>query len=413
MRFGLDRMRRVLDALKHPEEEYRSLHVAGTNGKGSTCAFAASILRYAGKRVGLYTSPHLSRVNERIRVDGEAISDRALADGVAAIVSAVPDALRSEDPLTYFELGTAVALHHFAQRGVEYAVLETGLGGRLDATNVVPARVTAVTRIALDHTAILGDTLSEIAAEKAGIFKAQAKVVLARQDPEALDVLTARAGAAGQRPFVAGRDFALQGDGPLRFVDGTRIVEGIDLALAGPHQRSNAEVSVKAAELLLGGVSEESIRKGLRDARWPGRLETLEVAPRTVLDGAHNPDGARSLAVALTALYPGARIRLVFGALADKDVRGIALPLMPLSERVYLATPGNPRALALSGLEEVARGIGVVPEGFASIGDAVEKARRDALRDGETGLVVVAGSLYVVAEAREHILSARGARCEW
>ena len=406
MRFGLERMDAVLAALGHPERSLKVLHVAGTNGKGSTCAFAQSMLAQSGARVGLYTSPHLLRVNERIRVGEEEISDEAFARGVTEILKAFPEARSPKDPLTYFELGTALALWHFAQEGVEEVVLETGLGGRLDATNATKARVSVVTRIALDHTAILGETLALIAAEKAGIFKAFAPVVLARQEGEALEVLERMAAAAGQPAKVAGRDFLLEGEGPFTFREPAAgvVIEDLKLGLLGPHQRLNAELAIAAVRRFRPQITAHEIRTGLASTRWAGRLETIGSLPRTLLDGAHNPDGARALAQALAAHFPKARVHLVFGVLGDKDVHGIAQALLPLAHRVYLASPANERALPIGALVALASILGVAGEPHRSVADAVAAAQKDALASGADALVLVAGSLYVVGEARAALL---------
>lgn len=400
MRFGLERIHGMLEALGRPERRFRVLHVAGTNGKGSTCAFAAAMLRAAGRRVGLYTSPHLVRINERFRVDGQDISDAQLAEGVRALLTAFPTVDDPCNPMTFFEVGTALALWHFAREGVEVAVIETGLGGRLDATNAVQSHVAAITRIGLDHTAILGSTLEAIAAEKAGIFKPAALSVIGRQPEEALEVLVAAAERTGRRPFVAGRDFALDGDGPYRFrADGVEL-DGLHLALAGPHQRENAEVAIEATRLLEARLGEPSVRAGLATAEWPGRMERADRHPLTLLDGAHNPDGAAALAHAMRVLYPRARVHLVFGMLGDKDVSSVARHLVPLACRLYLASPACERALSVSSLASHIGERAAPSESFASVADALAAARAAVLAEGADSLVLVAGSLYVVGEAK-------------
>ena len=442
-------MHRALDALGRPERRMRVVHVAGTNGKGSTCAFTASILRAAGLRVGMYTSPHLVRVNERIQVDGREITDDAQAAAVEALLRAFPAAADPADPLTFFEADTAVALWHFAQEGVEVAVLEVGLGGRLDATNAIDhAEVTVVTRIGLDHTALLGDSLAAIAAEKAGIFKPGAHAVVARQEPEAQAALLAAAAHRQARSLrLAGQDFALvswnrsshrhceeRSDEaiqsapldcfaslamtganatsyrsgtlgpeaePLDFRSGGRRIPKLTLALRGPHQRENAEVAVEAALLAHPGLEPDAVRAGLASTTWPGRLEVVRQQPLVILDGAHNPDGARSLAAAMGALFPDRRIHLVFGMLADKDVAGVASRLVPLARHLYLASPKNERALPVAELARlVAPMQPVSTTGHDAVAAAVEAAIASATAEGEESLVLVAGSLYVVGEAR-------------
>jgi dihydrofolate synthase/folylpolyglutamate synthase len=382
MRFGLERVQRALDELGHPERGYAILHVGGTNGKGSTCAMAAAGLRAAGHRVGLYTSPHLQDFNERIQVDGAPIPDVDLAAAIEAVRIACPwhEAGGEAQRLTYFEFATLVGLVHFARSGVEVAVVEVGLGGRFDATNAVVPRVAAIARIGLDHTQLLGDTLESIAREKAGIFKrGVAAVVHGRQPPEAMDVLRSEAARRGAPFHVAPPGW----DGPV--------------ALRGPHQQGNAGLAAAALRLLAETgveVGEEEIARGIASARWPGRLEELG---GVLLDGAHNPDGAAALAAALPALNPGRPVELVFGVLADKDVRGIIEALRPAVRRYHVVAPASQRARAADAVRDLARSLGAEADAHASTAEALACARRAA---GEGGVVCVAGSLYLVGEVR-------------
>jgi dihydrofolate synthase/folylpolyglutamate synthase len=389
IRFGLERMERALEALGHPERAYDVLHVGGTNGKGSTCAMAAAALRAAGHRVGLYTSPHLVRFNERVEVDGVAISDAALAAAVDEIRRACPwhDAGADADRLTYFEFATLVGLVHLARERVRVAVVEVGLGGRFDATNAVVPRVTAIARIGLDHTQLLGDTVEQIAFEKAGIFKAGVPAVVhARQPPGALETLRAEALRRGAPFVVASADWP----GPI--------------ALAGPHQRGNAGLAAAALRQLARAgvpVPEEAIATGIATARWPGRLEQVG---GVLLDGAHNPDGAAALAAALRALHPGRPVELVFGVLSDKDHGGMLSALAAAVRRVHVVAPATPRARPAAEVRALAASLGLDAEAHASTAEAIACARR-AASDG--ALVCVAGSLYLVGEARA-LLSAAG-----
>lgn len=402
MRFGLDRMRRTLDALGRPERRMRVLHVAGTNGKGSTCAFASAILQRAGLRVGMYTSPHLVRMNERIQVDGQDVSDEDQASGVEALLAACPWAADPADPLTFFEVDTAVALWHFARQEVDVAVLEVGLGGRLDATNAIErCDVALVTRIGLDHTRLLGDTLGAIAREKAGIFKPQAHAVIARQDEEALQVLSAEAGKAGRSVRLAGRDFRLENPAePFAFASGDRRIPDLALSLLGAHQRENAETAVEAALLLEPALDAGAVRAGLAGTVWPGRLEVVRREPLTLLDGAHNPDGARSLAQAMAEVFPGRKVHFVFGVLGDKDVAGVASRLVPMASKVHLASPKSERAMPVDELERLVAPLGVPCSTHPGIAEALDAATLEAAAEGEGSLVLVAGSLYVVGEAK-------------
>jgi dihydrofolate synthase/folylpolyglutamate synthase len=382
MRFGLERVERALAALGRPERRYAVLHVGGTNGKGSTCAMAAAALAEAGHAVGLYTSPHLVRFNERIQVRGRPIDDAALAEAVERIRRACPwhERAGEGDRLTYFEFATLAGLLHFALAGVDVAVVEVGLGGRFDATTAVAPRVTAVARIGLDHTQLLGDTVEQIAAEKAGIFKAGVPAVVhAHQPPGALEVLRAEAVRRGAPLVVAGAGW----DGPV--------------ALRGPHQRGNAALAAAALrELARAGVPvpEDAVARGIAGARWPGRLEEVG---GVLLDGAHNPDGAAALAASLAALHPGRPVELVFGVLADKDHAGMLRALVPAVRRLHLVAPATPRARPVSEVLQAARGLGAEADAHPGLEVAMACAGR-AAADG--ALVCVAGSLYLVGEAR-------------
>ncbi len=381
MRFGLERMERAVAALGRPDRDLRVLHVAGTNGKGSTCAMAAEALRLAGHRVGLYTSPHRVSFAERIQVDGRPIADDLLAERIDEVRRACPwhDRGDESERLTYFEFATLLALVHFARERVGAAVLEVGLGGRFDATNVVVPRVAAVSRIGLDHVQLLGDTLAAIAREKAGIFKPGVPaVVAAAQAPEAMAALREEAVRRGSPLSVAPASW----DGPV--------------ALRGPHQRGNAALAAAALRRLDAGgvpVPEEAIAAGIAGARWPGRLE--EVAG-VLLDGAHNPDGAAALAAALPILHPGRPVELVFGVLADKDHRGMLEALAPAVRRFHLVAPPSPRARPPATYRALADSLRGADE-HAGCAEAIACARAAAGRDG---VVCVAGSLYLVGQAR-------------
>ncbi len=388
MRFGLERMERALDALGHPERDYPILHVGGTNGKGSTCAMAAAGLAEAGHRVGLYTSPHLVRFEERIQVTGAVISEADLSARVDEIRRACPwhDAASEVERLTYFEFATLAALVHFSRAGVTAAVVEVGLGGRFDATNAVFPWAVAIARIGLDHTQLLGDTVEQVAREKAGIFKAGVPAVVHGDQPAgALEVLEAEALRRGAPFQVAPPAYP-----------------GL-VALRGPHQRANAALAAAALQLLDGRgvrVPAGAAARGIASARWPGRLEEVG---GVLLDGAHNPQAAAALAAALPALYRGRPVELVFGVLADKDHRGMIDALTPAVRRFHLVAPATPRARSASSLHALVADQGGVADEHPSVGDALDCARRAA---GEGGLACVAGSLYLVGEARALLVSA-------
>ncbi|MBL0276070.1 MAG: bifunctional folylpolyglutamate synthase/dihydrofolate synthase [Anaeromyxobacter sp.] len=383
----MERVERALTALGRPERAAPVLHVAGTNGKGSTCALAAAALQAAGLRTGLYTSPHLVRFNERIQVDGAPVDDRALAQVVAEVRAACPwhEGGAPEERLSYFEVATLAALRHFARQRVDVMVVEVGLGGRLDATNAVRPAVTAVARIGLDHTQWLGDTVALVAREKAGIFKpGVAAVVHAAQPPGVLEVLSDAAARVGAPFEVAPAGW----DGPL--------------GLLGPHQRGNAALAAAALRALARTglpVGEGEVARGFAAARWPGRLERVG---GVLLDGAHNPQGAEALAAALAALHPGQPAELVFGVLADKDHRAMLAALAPAARRLHLVTPVTARARAAAEVAALAAGLGLTADVHPGLPEALACAR--AAAGGRP--VVVAGSLYLVGEARALLLGA-------
>lgn len=402
IRLGLERVEAALAALGHPERKVPALHWAGTNGKGSASAFCDAVLRAQGLRVGLYTSPHLVRINERIRVDGAEISDEALGEAVLAVLAAHPPAATE---LTYFELGTVAAFWHFAHVGVEVAVIETGLGGRLDATSTCAPKVCALTSISFDHQALLGNTLGEIAREKAGILKPGVPAVTCAQDPAALEALVRRAAELSCPLSIEGRDFraALGADG-FSFEGARWSLHGLSLGLRGAHQRQNAGVAVGALEQLVGqgvAISEAAVARGLAQARWPGRLEELPGVPTVLLDGAHNEAGARALAAALDSLYRGRKVHLVFGVLADKPYPAMLEWLLPRCASVALAPLPSPRAVPPQTLLAALPPERAKVTAHASVAEALAAAKA---RSGPTDLVLCAGSLVLVGEARRLLL---------
>lgn len=368
-KFDLERIRALLDQLGNPERRGRFVHVAGTNGKGSTSAMIESGLRHAGLRTGLYTSPHLIEPTERIQIGGEPVSQEQFAAAFARI----------PEPLTYFETVTAMAFLIFAERA-EITVLEVGLGGRLDATNVVQPELCVITPIDFDHEAFLGTSIEAIAGEKAGILKAGVPAVFAPQRPEALAVLLERTVPV---PLVEISDLELDRRGS-RFRVGELEVE---CPLAGAHQVENARVAVTALREL--GVSDEAIRTGIAAARWPGRLERLRENPDLIVDGAHNPAGARALAAYVDEFYAGERRTLIFGAMRDKSIEEIAEILFPRFDEVILVAPKQARAMS----PEVLRGMVTHPN--VRTADGLERAITEA-----RGTAFVSGSLFLVGEAR-------------
>jgi dihydrofolate synthase/folylpolyglutamate synthase len=379
---GLDRVRAVLDRLGNPERRLGAvIHVGGTNGKGSTVAMVAALARAAGKRVAVYTSPHLSSLRERIVVDGAMIDEADVVAAYDAVAAAGGDAL------TFFEQITVIALVHIAGVAPDVTVLEVGLGGRLDATNVVDADVAVVTGVALDHQAMLGDTLRAIAGEKAGIFKSgRAAIIGAAGEPEAVAWLTEAARAAGSDPVIV--------------VDRDRAAAAPAVGLVGAHQRTNAAAAIAALDAL--GIDPPV--DALAAVSFAGRFETVARDPEVILDGAHNPHAALALAATIAARdQPHPRV-LVLGVSADKDVAGIVAALVPVVDHVVATAYAQPRALDPAALA-AAVGTTVAPPTTVAITAGIDRAlavaRALATR---AGTVIVAGSLMLVGEARTRLL---------
>ncbi len=408
IKLGLDNVTALLSACGDPQRRFPAIHVAGTNGKGSVCAMLESVLRKDGRRVGLYTSPHLADVRERVRVDGRPISDAAFDRLLERIRTAAARLMRSgrlEHPPTYFEVLTILAFLHFAERKVDIAVLEVGLGGRFDATNVVTPLVSVITSISFDHQEYLGRTLSAIAFEKAGIIKPGVPVVSGVEGGPAAAVIRRRA-AALNAPLVPafGRDgllLAAPAPGGFRFRY-EFCGESFDfrIRLPGEHQGVNAAVAIAAARTLScleRPLARRTILSGLAAAEWPGRLETVARRPRLILDGAHNEDGARALAAYVRDFIPG-RLVLVFAMLKDKSVRRAVNLLFPRPEAVILTTIPSPRAAAPEDVLKLAARhrpkITLEPD----LGKAIAAARRLA---GPRGTVLIAGSLYLIGEVKK------------
>lgn len=366
---GLAPMRRLLGALGVHGRGQKFLHVAGTNGKGSVCAMVDAICRARGLRSGLFTSPHLVTFRERIRVDGAMISE----DEVAAGLTRIREIVAGWEPHpTFFELTTALALDHFQRRDVEVVALETGMGGRLDATNVVTPAVSVFTPIDLDHRAWLGETLAEIAAEKAGIIKPGAPAVSAPQPPEAARVLRAA--------------------GPVQFIEAP--LAGAPIALAGSHQRLNAALAVAAVRAAGIAVTDSEAAEGLRQVEWPGRFQRIGCNPELVLDGAHNPAAAARLAATWREEFGAEQPALVLGVLRDKDVRAICGALAELPTAVFTVPVGSPRSCAP---EELAAAWKL--ESQAECAAAPSLASAIAAAGKRAPRVLVTGSLFLVGEA--------------
>jgi dihydrofolate synthase/folylpolyglutamate synthase len=414
-KFDLAHMRVLLEALDHPETKTPSILIAGTNGKGSTTATLASILQASGLKTGLYTSPHLVRINERIRVSGEAISDAEFTrihHQIDQIALQLVDQERLPWHPSFFEMLTAMAFQYFAGMKLDVAVLEVGMGGRLDATNVVEPLVSVITDISLDHQKFLGNTIADIAREKAGIIREKGVVVTLPQMPEANNVIGHAILDAGARavnavpyipPLVSGQWSVVSGQNARSCyhldVMGKEI--RVESPLAGRHQLRNIALAIAAAVELhdqgFGQISATTVERGIRETRWPGRFQVMREpgGVEWVFDVAHNPAGAWALRSTLSTLYGDRPITIVFGVMRDKAVAEITEILFPIAEHVVATHAENPRAATAQEIGEAASRVSEVVE-TADIEAALERARDLA---GGDGLIVVTGSIYVVGEA--------------
>jgi len=405
IKLGLENIQRLMAALEDPHERFRSVHIAGTNGKGSTASAIAAVLQAAGYRIGLYTSPHLIDFTERIRVNGEPIAP----DRVARLTERIRIAA-GEIPVTFFEFTTAMAFLHFAESSVDLAVAEVGLGGRFDATNVLTPLVSVITNIDFDHQAFLGNMLEKIAFEKAGIVKPGVPVVTATDRPEAMNVIQAVCREQGAPLYRVGAEIRAEGPSTQQFrYQGIRqSYPDLNFALLGKHQLMNAACAMAALELLeLQGlpVGEASMRHGLKTVRWEGRMEIIHTTPSgaaVLLDGAHNPAGARVLRAFLEENRPSrpARLILVLGILGDKDIDGILTELAPLADEVVVTRPDYDRAAPAADLKRRLDSLSV----RSSIREPVEEAVRYAQTVATAAdLICVTGSLYTIGEARSYL----------
>jgi dihydrofolate synthase / folylpolyglutamate synthase len=409
--YDLRRMDELLAKLGDPHLKARTVHIAGTKGKGSTSAMIASVLTAAGYHTGLYTSPHLVDIRERIRVDGKLISKDELLKLTVRLkpeVEAVNTAARY-GRLTTFEVLTALGFLYFAEKKVDFQVIEIGLGGRLDATNVVKPEVCAITTLGLDHTDVLGSTLGLIAAEKAGIIKPGIPVVSASQEPEAAGVIAAACQNLHTPLIRVGREITYSGLGQSDAFQTVEIkgrlgVYKLDLPLLGRFQQENAAVALGVIEVLIergAKINAAQIDKGFRSVHWPGRFQQIHKHPDIIIDGAHNPQAARELARALKDFSTDKKYEkriLVIGSSSDKDYPGVALELAPLFELVLATRSRHPRALSPEALAAEFRKRGREVRTSESVAEALNTAVKIA---GRNGLVCATGSLFIVGEALE------------
>ncbi len=430
IKFGLSNIIKLMSSLGDPQKPYPSFHIAGTNGKGSTSAIIASVLKALGLKIGLFTSPHLVSFTERIRVNDEEITEFEIVHLAEELRTKISK-LQSSDPTfspTFFEVVTALTLLYFKREKIDIGVIETGMGGRLDATNIIIPEVSVITSISADHREFLGNTLKEIAYEKAGIVKKGIPVIVSSQVPEVLEVIEERAETIGTLTYLHGRDFLsmLKGEDIQGIYfdyssNNYPVLNDLYLPLSGEHQMQNASVAIKAVELFYerrlicqrrtaatyysSHITHHAIKDGLAAVKWPGRLEMIKDEPPIFIDGAHNPSAAVALSRALenTFLKQYKRIILVLGIMGDKDIEGIMKPLLPLASEIILSSPNYERAASPQKLAARAASLGFPNVRTSStVKDAVEMAESlsRALQDS---LIVITGSFYTIGEAKECI----------
>jgi dihydrofolate synthase/folylpolyglutamate synthase len=394
-KFGLERMRALLDGLDNPQNDLNIVHVAGTNGKGSTCAMIAAVCEASGLRTGLFTSPHLIAPTERISIDGQAVTEDRFAQLFETVHRKAEQMVESgklDAHPSYFETVTAMAFEAF--RGVtDIVVLEVGLGGRLDATNVVSPQLTVITPVDYDHEAFLGNTLSSIASEKAGILKSGVPLIMGKQHPEAEAIILARALELGCKvrrasDFTAA-DATVSPEGSRFRLFGREFT----CHLPGRHQIDNAVTAILAS--LEIGIPMDAVQRGIASAKWPGRLEFVRRAPDWVLDGAHNPAGARALAAYIREFCTDREVWLVYGAMRDKAIDEVTAQLFPLASKLILTAPDFPRALRPEAILQVS------DHPNAVIASTIPEAMELAKRAPREAIVFFTGSLFVVGEVRQ------------
>ncbi len=399
--FNLDRMRALMAELGYPQDQYPIIHVAGTKGKGSVCALCASALQAAGYKTGLYTSPHLLDYAERIRINGEPISHAELVQ----LVEQVKPAVSRIPKLTTFEITTAIGFLYFAQQKVDAAVIEVGLGGRLDATNVVMPKVSVITSLSYDHMAVLGNTLTLIAGEKSGIIKPGMPLVSAPQKDEALQVLVRIAKERNAPMTLVGRDVTFKSLNHSLDGQTIQIVNNLQpsnlptfkLPLLGAHQVDNAATAYTALKVSGLKISDRDIQNGFAEVKWPARFEVVRREPPVIFDSAHNQDSFARLRQALDDYFPNKSVYLIFGASEDKNIPGMFVEIKPKVKRMFVTKANHPRALEPEKIVELARQAEVPNEAAESVESAFASALALSEKDGS--IVLSAGSMFVTAEA--------------
>ncbi|MCE5334018.1 MAG: bifunctional folylpolyglutamate synthase/dihydrofolate synthase [Desulfobacteraceae bacterium] len=400
IKFGLNCTEKLLERVGNPHRKLRFIHVAGTNGKGSTAAMLSSVLQKHGLRTGLYTSPHLVRFTERFRIDDREVSP----ERILRVFEKIRATIDTSQPPTFFEMVTAMAFLYFAEEKTDWVIAEAGMGGRLDATNVISPQVCAITNVAFDHQEYLGHTLASIAREKAGIIKKSVPVVTGATQPIVQGILKATCMNSGAPLYRIKSDFRVRRnpEGSFQYRGLGRQWQAINVNLRGPHQVSNAAVALATLEVLekngMLSLDPGTVEDALKKVDWPARLEILDTNPLIVLDGAHNPQGAESLRDSLKGSFTYDRLHLVLGIMADKDIRGMLRRLLPLASTAIFTKPRYSRAANPEDIRRMARPYiqkhYVIPDPAA----ALQEARHMA---GSGDLICIAGSLYFAGEIKE------------
>ncbi|MFP3866627.1 MAG: bifunctional folylpolyglutamate synthase/dihydrofolate synthase [Desulfobacteraceae bacterium] len=401
IKFGLSSTQRLLAGLGNPHLGRRFLHIAGTNGKGSVAAMLSAILTQAGYPVGLYTSPHLIDFAERFRLRDQEVSPERLLE----LINRVQQVVDAQELPTFFEFVTAMALLYFAESQADPVILETGMGGRLDATNIVQPILTVITNIALEHQEHLGTSLKSIAFEKAGIIKPGVPLITYARQKRVLEMFKARTGELGAPIYLGGVDFRVRGQaqGRFKYQGWSTQLDHLVINLNGRHQYRNAAIALAAIEMLQAQgfeIPEAAVREGLQRTYWPGRLEIISKHPLVILDGAHNPAAATALAQVVESGLKFQRLLLVLGIMADKDIGAILRRLLPLAQVVVFTRPRFPRAASPEVLARWADGLALETYTIPELGSAIDLARRLA---GPEDLVLITGSLFTVGEAKEYL----------
>ncbi len=409
MIFGLTKVEAILEAIGNPHQEIQAIHIGGTNGKGSTAAMIASILRREGYRVGLYTSPHLIRFTERMKLNGREIEKEEVAELTEWMRQRIEEA-GIAPPFTFFDFTTAMALLYFRQKMVDVAVLEVGLGGRLDSTNVIDPLLSIITNIGKDHEDILGKGVLKIAREKAGIIKRGRPLITAATQPQVVHLFSTLCKEKGSPLFRVGKEFRfiLEEEGKFSYEGLHRKLWGLSVNLRGCHQKINATTALGAMEVLddLGyHVSNEAMSDGLKEVDWPGRLEIVSSSPRVILDGAHNPEGALALRESLKNDFQYRHLILLLGIMKDKDVQSILNALSPLADHIILTRPHTDRSASPELLRRALGRNGTKAEVIEDFKKAID---RGLFLTGPEDLLCITGSLYTVGEARTYFLPKEG-----